>query len=47
MIFAAFSIRSLDVPQVRLLSLILRERRISRRPEPLATTRGEKVGLAL
>ncbi len=46
MIFDAFSIHSLNVRRVRLLSLILRERQISWRPEPLATTRGEKVGPA-
>ncbi len=46
MIFGAFSIRSLNVLQVRLLSLTLREPRISRRLGPLATTRGGEIGFA-
>ena len=41
----AFSICSFDVPQVRLLSHILRERRPARRLAPLATKSGEKYGL--
>lgn len=45
MTFAVFSILSLNVPEVRLRSLMLRERRITRRLEPLATTEGEKGGL--
>ena len=44
-IFAAFSIRSLNIPQVCLRSLILREHRISRHLGPFATNLGEKVGL--
>ena len=43
--FGAFSIRSLDVPQVCLHSLILRDHRISLRSAPFASKTGEKVGL--